>query len=95
MRCELSDEEWAAIKPMPPNKPRGVPRVYERRVLHGIFWVLRWRDLPNKFGPYTSFAGDERVSGPRSLQRGGMFCPCALLGRKRSDPVRIIALVGE
>jgi transposase len=27
MRYELSDEEWAAIKPMLPNKPRGVPRV--------------------------------------------------------------------
>jgi hypothetical protein len=40
--------EWAAIKPMLPNKPRGVPRVNDRRVLNGIFWVLRsgapWRD---------------------------------------------------
>jgi transposase len=27
MRYELSDYEWAAIKPMLPNKPRGVPRV--------------------------------------------------------------------
>jgi transposase len=26
MRYELADEEWAAIKPMLPNKPRGVPR---------------------------------------------------------------------
>ena len=25
MRYELSDHEWAAIKPMLPNKPRGVP----------------------------------------------------------------------
>jgi hypothetical protein len=24
MRYELSDYEWAAIKPMPPNKQRGV-----------------------------------------------------------------------
>jgi len=23
---------------MPPNKPRGVPRVNDRRVLNGIFW---------------------------------------------------------
>jgi transposase len=41
MRYELSDYEWAAIKPMLPNKPRGVPRVNDRRVLNGIFWVLR------------------------------------------------------
>jgi transposase len=30
MRYELSDYEWAAIKPMLPNKPRGVPRVNDR-----------------------------------------------------------------
>ena len=33
MRYELSYFEWAAIKPMLPNKPRGVPRVNDRRVL--------------------------------------------------------------
>ncbi len=27
MRYELADHEWTAIKPMLPNKPRGVPRV--------------------------------------------------------------------
>jgi transposase len=35
MRYELTDYEWAAIKPMLPNKPRGVPRVNDRRVLNG------------------------------------------------------------
>jgi transposase len=25
MLYELTDQEWAAIKPMLPNKPRGVP----------------------------------------------------------------------
>ena len=58
MRYELTDFEWAAIKPMLPNKPRGVPRVDDRRVLNGIFWVLQsgapWRDLPESFGPYTT-----------------------------------------
>ena len=58
MRYELTDHEWTAIKPMLPNKPRGVPRVNDRRVLNGILWVLRsgapWRDLPNEFGPYTT-----------------------------------------
>jgi hypothetical protein len=37
MRYELADYEWVAIKPMLPNKPRGVPRVNDRRVLNGIF----------------------------------------------------------
>jgi len=58
MRYELTDDEWVAIKLMLPNKPRGVPRVNDRRVLNGIFWVLRsgapWRDLPDNFGPYTT-----------------------------------------
>jgi transposase len=58
MRYELTDFEWAAIKLMLPNKPRGVPRMDDRRVLNGIFWVLRsgapWRDLPQGFGPYTT-----------------------------------------
>ena len=58
MRYELTDHEWSAIKSMPPNKVRGVPRVNDRRVLNAIFWVLRsgapWRDLPNSFGPYTT-----------------------------------------
>jgi transposase len=57
MRYELADQ-WTAIKPMLPNKPRGVPRVNDRRVLNGIFWVLRsgapWRDLPTAFGPYIT-----------------------------------------
>src|SRR5215208_3532098 len=58
MRYELHDHEWAAIKPFLPNKPRGIPRVNDRRVLNGIFWVLRsgapWRDVPDNFGPYTT-----------------------------------------
>jgi len=52
MRYELSDYEWAAIK------PRGVRRVNDRRVLNGIFWVLRsgapWRDLPETYGHRTT-----------------------------------------
>jgi len=58
MRYGLTDFEWAAIKPFLPNKSRGVPRVDDRRVLNGIFWVLRsgapWRDLPECYGPYTT-----------------------------------------
>ena len=38
MRYELSDCEWSVIKPMLPNKPRGIPRVDDRRILNGIFW---------------------------------------------------------
>jgi len=58
MHYELNDNEWRVIKPMLPNKPRGVPRVDDWRVLDGIFWVLRsgapWRDLPESYGPRTT-----------------------------------------
>src|SRR5262249_31569218 len=58
MRYELTDFEWTAIRSLLPNKPRGIPRVDDRRVLNGIFWVLRsgapWRDLPESYGPRTT-----------------------------------------
>src|ERR1700723_2494997 len=57
-RHDLTDFEWRVIEPFLPNKPRGVPRVDDRRVLNGIFWVLGsgapWRDLPRSLGPCTT-----------------------------------------
>jgi hypothetical protein len=37
IRHGLADCKWDAIKPMPPNKPRGIPRVNNRHVLNGAF----------------------------------------------------------
>jgi transposase len=49
MRYELTDHEWAAIKPMLTNKPRGVPPVNDRRVLkrirHGL-WLRAFAARP-------------------------------------------------
>lgn len=57
-RYELSDFEWSVIAPLLPNKPRGVARVDDRRVLNGIYWRLRtgspWADIPERYGPYTT-----------------------------------------
>ncbi len=57
-RHELSDYEWRVIQPLLPNKPRGVPRVDDRRVLNGILWRFRtgspWRDIPERYGPSTT-----------------------------------------
>ena len=54
----VTDFEWEVIAPLLPNKPRGVRRVDDRRVLNGIFWVLGtgtpWRALPNEFGAYAT-----------------------------------------
>ena len=58
MRYALSETEWTIIRPILPSRSRGVPRVDDRRVLDGIFWILRsgapWRDLPERYGPYTT-----------------------------------------
>ena len=57
-RFDLTDKEWNIIEPLLPNKPRGVPRVDDRTVLNGIFWVLRtgapWEDMPSRYGPRTT-----------------------------------------
>src|ERR1700730_14443090 len=72
---DLTDFEWRVIEPLLPNKPRGVPRVDDRRLLNGIFWVLRsgapWRDLPERYGPrttcYNRFVRG-RKAGARAVQ---------------------------
>ena len=57
-RFDLTDKEWKIIQPLLPNKPRGVARVNDRRVLTGLFWVLRtgapWEDMPARYGPRTT-----------------------------------------
>jgi transposase len=58
MRYDLTDFEWSVIEPLLPKKRRGVKPKNNRRVLNGIFWVLRagapWRDMPERYGPYTT-----------------------------------------
>ena len=54
-RFDLSEFEWSVIKPLLPQKSRGVPRVNDRRVINGILWRLRtgspWADIPERYGP--------------------------------------------
>jgi transposase len=57
-RYELTDGEWSIIEPLLPNKPRGVPRVDDRRVLNGILWRFRtgspWAEIPERYGASTT-----------------------------------------
>lgn len=75
MRYELTDYEWTAIKPMLPNKPRGVPRVNDRRVLNAssgfctparLGAIYRVPLAPTPPATIALFAGGGRVSGAAS-----------------------------
>ena len=51
----LSEDQFARLKPLLPDKVRGVARVDDRRVISGIVHVLksgcRWADAPSAYGP--------------------------------------------
>jgi len=58
---DLTDAQWAILKPLLPHKPgrkRGRPWHDARAVLNGVLWVLRtgapWHDLPSRYPPYQT-----------------------------------------
>ena len=57
-RYELSDEQFALIKPLLPAPTRGAPRADDRTTLNGIFWKLcsgaPWRDVPARYGKWQT-----------------------------------------
>src|ERR1700754_3791187 len=58
MRYDLTDFEWSVIERVLPKGRPGPKRKADRRVMNGIFWVLRtgapWRDMPERYGPHTT-----------------------------------------
>jgi transposase len=46
VRYELTDYKGAGLRPLLPNKPHGVPRVDDRRLLNGIYLVSRSCRIP-------------------------------------------------
>ena len=78
MRYELSDCEWGVIKPMLPNKPRGIPRVAAdvfstasfgscAQAHHGA--ICRRAMAPIRLATIASFAGGGLESGTGSWMR--------------------------
>jgi transposase len=69
MRYDLSDFEWNVVEPVLPKGRPGPKRKDDRRVMNGIFWVLRtgapWRDLPERYGPLH-----DRLQSLQSLAKG-------------------------
>jgi transposase len=58
MRYDLTDSEWSVVEPLLPMHRRGPKPKNNRQVLNGMFYILRtgcpWRDLPERYGPYTT-----------------------------------------
>jgi transposase len=89
MRFDLSDEEWVILEPLIP-KARRSRRVDDRRIMNGIFFVLRtgipWRDLPERYGPYTTAYNRFNRWSARGIW-GRMF---AALAAKSRDSLQMI-----
>lgn len=83
---DLTDFEWSVIRPLLPNKSRGVARVDDRRVLNGIFWRLRtpWADIPLRYGPHTTCVNRFNRCTAR-LQHRQMAITGQQTSRKSSD----------
>jgi hypothetical protein len=69
----LSEEQWERLRPLLPNKPRGVPRVDDRRVIGGIVHVLqagcRWKDASSAYGPYKTLYNRHKRWSERACGR--------------------------
>ena len=89
-RYELTDFEWSIIAPLLPNKPRGVSRADDRKVLNGIYWRLRtgspWADIPERYGPYTTCYNRYNRWGQRGIWKT-MF---DVLAQKSKDSLHMI-----
>nr|CAD6437953.1 IS5 family transposase [Rhizobium sp. Q54] len=70
-RFDLTDAEWSIIVALLPNKPRGVPRQDDRRVLNGIFYIFRtgsrWCNLPECYGARTRPPTTATIAEPRQV----------------------------
>jgi transposase len=66
MRGDLTDAQWKRLQPLlPPQRPAksskgGRPAQDHRRMINGMLWIDRtgapWRDLPERYGPWSSVA---------------------------------------
>jgi hypothetical protein len=74
MRYELTDVEWTATRPMLPNKPRGVPRMNDRRVLNGILRRATTNSPPTTLPSSNSrqFGSGYALMSPRPKPSDGL-----------------------
>jgi transposase len=92
-RLLLTDDEWDCIADLfGEPAATGRPPVDRRKVLDGIFWILRtgspWRDLPEEFGKWqTAWRLFDQWNGNGTLD--------AALGRLRASHIEVGAFSDE
>ena len=92
MRYELSDNEWRAILVMLPNKPRGVARVDDRRVLKQTRCAEGFLARTDA-GSQTAHAGNGRARQQNGSDRMGFTCQAGdIQGAGRSQGVMLADL---
>ena len=63
----LTDALWQQVEPLlPPRKPHtGRPSVQHRPIVEGILWKIQtgssWREMPERFGPWSTVASRYRL----------------------------------
>ncbi len=64
-RGDVTDAEWALIEPFVPVGERGPVSGMRRAQFNGVMWRFRtgspWRDLPERYGPWSTVAGRFRA----------------------------------
>jgi len=64
-RGDVTDAEWALIEPFVPVGGRGPVSGMRRAQFNGVVWRFRtgspWRDVPERYGPWSTVAGRFRV----------------------------------
>lgn len=64
-RGDVTDAEWALIEPFVPVGRRGPVSDMRRAQFNGVMWRFRtgsqWRELPERYGPWSTVAGRFRV----------------------------------
>lgn len=59
---DLTNQQWERLQPLlPPQKPKtGRPNEDHRTIVNGSLWIERtgapWRDLPERYGPWSTVA---------------------------------------
>lgn len=90
-RADLTDAQWAVLEPLlPKGKKPGRPRTWPvRQLIDGIRWRTRagcpWRDVPERYGPWSSVYGLYR-----SWQRNGAWAGILAGLQARADAAGLI-----